>query len=131
MGAMVAERPMRVNSRPTDSRRRSRLSERWTPRLLEHTSWISSTMTHWTSRNFLRKTGAVRTMERDSGVVMKMWGGLRVCCCRSRVDVSPERTPTRMAGGSSPSSRASASISARGSSRFLLMSFARAFRGET
>ncbi len=88
-------------------------------------------MVHWTSLNFLRKTGAVRTMARDSGVVMKIWGGLRDCFCLSLVEVSPDLTATLILGGSSPISSASSSISRSGSFRFLLMSLARAFSGET
>ncbi len=99
--------------------------------MLEHTSWISSTITHWTSLNFIRKTGVERTMAKDSGVVMKMWGGFRDWRCRSVWEVSPERTATRILGGSSPNSSASSLISRRGSFRFLLMSLARAFSGET
>ncbi len=94
-------------------------------------SWISSTTIHFVSENRSRNFGAERTRLRLSGVVMKMWGGVRACFCRSWEVVSPDRTPTRISGAGSPLSAARTRISWRGCSRFRLMSFARAFSGDT
>ena len=99
--------------------------------MLPQISWISSTTIHRTSENRSRNFGAERTRVRDSGVVMKMWGGVRACFCRSWGDVSPDRTPTRIAGAERFREAARSRISWRGCSKFRLMSFARALRGET
>ncbi|OPY30677.1 MAG: hypothetical protein A4E31_00260 [Methanomassiliicoccales archaeon PtaU1.Bin030] len=88
-------------------------------------------MTYSTCASFSRNLGAARTSARDSGVVMRMWGGLRSIFCRSAWEVSPVRTPTRILGNSIPSLSATSFISRRGSSRLRLMSLARALRGDT
>ncbi len=67
----------------------------------------------------------------DSGVVTTKSGGRRTIRARCELDVSPVRTPTRIDGAASPSSAATAAISARGRSRFSAMSTAKAFSGET
>ena len=48
----------------------------------------------------------LNTSVRLSGVVTRMWGGLRFCAARSFKLVSPERRPTRMK--SQPSSASGA-----------------------
>ena len=58
-------------------------------------------------------------------------GGRRTMRERSELEVSPVRTETLMGAGWSPSSRATAAISARGLSRFSAMSTASALRGDT
>ncbi len=109
----------------------SSVRERNTPRLESHTSWISSTMTYSTWANFSRNFGAAITSARDSGVVMRMCGGLRSIFCRSAWEVSPVLTPTRMSGKSMPSAAATSRMPASGSLRLRLMSLARAFSGDT
>ena len=79
----------------------------------------------------LRPLSDVSRMYSDSGVVMRMCGGRFAILVRSEDGVSPVRTAARISGRSSPRSSASACISLRGISRFLLMSFERAFSGET
>ena len=131
IGACVAERPTLVRGSPTRACRCSIARDSSTPLLEEHRSWISSMITHSAPSNFSEKRRVDRTSERDSGVVMKMWGGRLTMRCRSAVVVSPLRTATRMSGMVRPSLRAISRISSRGISRFLWMSFARAFRGDT
>jgi hypothetical protein len=58
-------------------------------------------------------------------------GGRRTMSARWELVVSPVRTPTRITGGSNPSSVARAAISPNGRSRFSAMSTASAFRGDT
>ncbi len=75
-------------------------------------------------------TGVERMRDRDSGVVMKMCGGDLSCLCLSAGSVSPVLTATLIFGGRRPSASNRLDISPSGRSRFSLMSFARAFRGE-
>ena len=131
MGACVALRPTRVRGSPTRAWRCSRLRERRVPRFDEHRSCISSMMTHSTPTNFSENLRVDRTRERDSGVVMNMWGGRLTIRCLSAVVVSPLRTATRMSGIVRPSLRDISWISSRGTTRFLWMSFASALSGET
>ncbi len=58
-------------------------------------------------------------------------GGLRTIAVRCELVVSPVRTATRTFGARSPSSAATAAISASGRSRFSAMSTASAFSGDT
>ena len=75
---------------------RSRLSARWAPRLLPATACTSSTITKRMVRSVSRAR-EVRRRKSDSGVVMRMSGGLRSMAARSFAGVSPVRTPTREA----------------------------------
>ncbi len=54
----------------------------------------------------------------DSGVVMRICGGLRAIRARSRDGVSPVRTPARSSGGSSPIPLISRAMPSRGGRRF-------------
>ena len=126
MGAWVAERPMRwIPGLWAWSL--SRFRESMTPLLEEEISWISSTMTQRTPRKAILNLGAERARERDSGVVMKMCGGLLSIFALSLWGVSPVLTATLTSGMSG----SRVLISSRGWRRFLLMSLARALRGET
>ena len=84
--------------------RSSRASERerWEPRLLPATAWISSTMTvpAVLSTSLLR--AAVSRMNSDSGVVTRMWGGRLISFRRSDAGVSPVRTAVRMGWRATP-----------------------------
>ena len=70
-------------------------------------------------------------MYRDSGVVIRMWGGFFAMRCRSEALVSPVRTAVRISGRKLPDSSARACISSRGAARFFWMSLERAFNGDT
>ena len=65
------------------------------------------------------------------GVVTTISGRLRNIAERSEAGVSPLRTATCTAGGSSPSSLATSAISERGLLRFSLTSTVKARKGET
>ena len=56
------------------SHRRSRLSARWLPRLVDATEWISSTISQRTGAR-MRRAALVRMRNSDSGVVIRMSGG--------------------------------------------------------
>ena len=92
-GFCVALRPMRCTSWRETASRRSSVSARWLPRLVEATAWISSTITASTEVSISRAC-EVRIRYSDSGVVMRMSGGLRRIAARSRCGVSPVRMPT-------------------------------------
>ncbi len=92
-GFCVALRPMRWGSWSLSSDRRSSVSARCAPRLVEATAWISSTMTDSTPRSISRAC-EVRIRYSDSGVVMRMSGGVRRIAARSRWGVSPVRMAT-------------------------------------
>ncbi len=87
-------------------------------------------MTVRTVRSICRLRSEVRSRYSDSGVVTRMWGGVRSIDTRSRVEVSPVRTAAVIDGASSPRARASARMPLRGSARFLWMSVLSAFSGE-
>ncbi len=74
--------------------RRSSVSARCEPRFEWATAWISSTITASTSAQVSRAR-EVSIRYSDSGVVMRMSGGLRSIAARSRWGVSPVRIPTR------------------------------------
>lgn len=67
----------------------------------------------------------------DSGVVIRMSGGLVASVRRSAAGVSPERIPTRMSGSGSPSRTDSWRMPVSGERRFRSTSTARAFSGDT
>ncbi len=130
MGARVADRPILVNSVSQSSRRRSIVRERNAPLLESHMSCISSSISHSTWVSFSLNFGASRISARDSGVVIRMWGGCFSIFCLSYWDVSPDLTATLMLGGIMPLALATSLISFRGVFRLRLISLARAFRGE-
>jgi hypothetical protein len=67
----------------------------------------------------------------DSGVVIRMSGGLVASLRRSSAAVSPVRTATPMSGSGSPSRCAACLMPVSGDRRFRSMSTARAFSGDT
>ena len=77
--------------------RRSSDSARCAPRLVAATAWTSSTMTVCTPARVSR-AAEVSIRNSDSGVVIRMSGGLVISSRRRAGGVSPERTPTLMLG---------------------------------
>ncbi len=73
----------------------------------------------------------VSSRKSDSGVVMRMSGGLLTSFLRSSAAVSPVRTATLMSGSSRPSRCAACPIPVSGARRFRSMSTASALSGET
>ena len=92
-GRWVAERPTRWNGASTRRSRRSRLRARWAPRFVPATACTSSRMTVSMPRRVSRAC-EVRSRKSDSGVVIRMSGGVRSIRRRSSAGVSPVRTPT-------------------------------------
>ena len=82
---------MRCTSRPACSASRSSVTARCAPRLVCATAWISSTITHCVPVKSSRAC-EVSMRYSDSGVVMRMSGGVRSIAARSRCGVSPVRT---------------------------------------
>ena len=82
-GRWVADRPMRCKGPSTTCSRRSSDSARCAPRLVPAIEWISSTMTQ---RTLCRISSArdVSSRYSDSGVVIRMSGGVRAMSRRSR-----------------------------------------------
>ena len=70
-------------------------------------------------------------MYNDSGVVIRIWGGLLAILARSDARVSPVRTVARISGRGVPAASARAAISSNGVARFFWMSLDSAFRGDT
>ncbi len=66
----------------------------------------------------------------DSGVVIRMSGGVFTSARRSAAGVSPERTPTLTCGGSDPSRAAAWVIPTSGARRLRSTSTPRALSGE-
>ncbi len=99
IGRTVADSPMRWAGFGSSSSSRSSETARWAPRLVAATAWISSMITVSTPASVSR-AALVSMRKRDSGVVIKMSGGSRSSSRRSAEVVSPERTPTVMAGTS-------------------------------
>jgi hypothetical protein len=66
----------------------------------------------------------------DSGVVMRMSGGLVSSARRIACGVSPERTPTLISGGSTPWCRAVCEMPISGARRLRSTSTPRALSGE-
>ena len=98
-GRTVADRPMRWAGWSMSWSSRSSDSARWAPRLVAATAWTSSTITVSTSVSVSR-AAEVSIRKSDSGVVMRMSGGLAIISRRRLGGVSPERTPTLMLGAS-------------------------------
>ena len=73
----------------------------------------------------------VSSRKSDSGVVIRMSGGLLTSFLRSSAAVSPVRTATLMSGSASPSRCAACLIPVSGARRFRSMSTASALSGET
>ena len=91
--AAAARRGRRVDIATTWSRRASD-SARWLPRLSRARAWISSTITVRTWRSVSRLRAAVSIRYSDSGVVIRMCGGVATHrLARSLRGVSPVRTP--------------------------------------
>ena len=90
---------------------------RWAPRLVPARAWTSSRITCSTPRR-ISAAWLVRIKYSDSGVVIRMSGGLRTRWRRSSAGVSPVRTPTSIRGAGSPSRSAARPIPASGARRF-------------
>jgi hypothetical protein len=73
----------------------------------------------------------VSSRNRDSGVVMRMSGGLVVNRRRSSAGVSPDRMPTVMSGSGSPRRTLACRMPVSGARRLRCTSTASAFSGET
>ena len=98
--------------------------------MLPATACTSSTMTVSTPRR-VSLACEVSSRKSDSGVVMRMSGGLLASFLRSSAAVSPVRTATLMSGSCRPSRRAACPIPVSGARRFRSMSTASALSGET
>ena len=132
-GRTVADKPTRWAARsevPRSASRRSRDRARWAPRLLPTTACTSSTMTVSTPRR-VSLACEVSSRKSDSGVVMRMSGGLLASFLRSSAAVSPVRTATLMSGSCRPSRCAACLMPVSGARRFRSMSTASALSGET
>lgn len=130
IGRTVADRPIRWAGRASSASRRSRESIRWAPRLVPATACTSSTMTVSTPRSESR-AAEVSSRNNDSGVVMRMSGGVRAKARRSSAGVSPVRIPTVMSGGVTPSRVAACRMPASGARRLRSTSTASALSGLT
>ena len=130
-GRTVADRPTRWAgaASPRSASRRSSERARWAPRLLPATACTSSTMTVSTPRR-VSLAWEVSSRKSDSGVVMRMSGGLLISFRRSSAAVSPVRTATAMSGSSRPRRCAACRIPVSGARRFRSMSTASALSGE-
>ena len=129
-GRTVAESPIRWAGLSSRASRRSRVTARWAPRLVPATACTSSRITVSTpARDSLAREVSIRNS--DSGVVIKMSGGVLRILRRSAGVVSPERTPTRISGTVVPSRSAVWRIPTRGARRLRSTSTASALSGET
>src|SRR6267378_3029812 len=97
----------------------TRKRARWAPRRDSSTAWISSTMTTLAVLSISRERSAVRSRYSDSGVVTRMWGGVRSIAARSACGVSPLLTAAVIPTGGEPISSAMRRISRRGDQRVL------------
>ena len=129
-GRTVADRPIRWAGRSSSSSSRSRDTARWAPRLVPATACTSSTITVSTPRSDSRAC-EVSIRNSDSGVVIRMSGGLVASLRRSAVVVSPDRTPTATSAIAAPSLSAVCRMPASGARRLRSTSTARALSGET
>ncbi len=130
-GFTVAESPTRTGGLPHSASSRSSDSIRCEPRLLPATECSSSTITLRTLFSIARPDSEVSRMKSDSGVVTRMCGGVLRMRLRSKAEVSPVRTASRIGTSSMPCSRSWSRMPASGSWRFFWMSFESAFSGET
>jgi hypothetical protein len=128
-GRTVADSPMRWAGFGRIASSRSSDTARCAPRFVAATAWISSTMIVSTPASVSR-AALVSIRKSDSGVVIRMSGGSRSSSRRSDAVVSPERTPTVMAGTSRPSRFAVCVMPTRGDRRLRSTSTPRAFSGE-
>ena len=108
---------------------RSSDSIRCAPRFVGASAWISSMMTVSTLRNVSRARD-VSIRYSDSGVVMRMSGGVRTSFWRSLPGVSPVRIATVGASNAAPSRSAASVLPASGERRFFSTSNASARSGE-
>jgi hypothetical protein len=77
------------------------------------------------------RAAEVRMRNSDSGVVIRMSGGVRAKLRRSSAGVSPVRIPTVMSGGGRPSRPAACRIPVSGARRLRSTSTASALSGLT
>ena len=129
-GRTVADSPIRWAGEASIPSRRSSDSARCAPRLVPATACTSSMMTVCTPASVSR-AAEVSIRNSDSGVVMRMSGGLAISARRPAGGVSPERTPTVMFGAGCPSCSAMREIPASGVRRLRSTSIASALSGET
>ena len=121
-GRTVAESPMRCSGLPHRSSRRASESMRCAPRLVSIMACSSSTMTARAVESMRRPLPDVSSRYSDSGVVMRICGGLLHMRARSLCGVSPVRTATR--------TRCAPSMPSMGRRRFSRMSLPSALSGE-
>ncbi|SHW86983.1 Uncharacterised protein [Mycobacteroides abscessus subsp. abscessus] len=129
-GLTVADRPIRWAGLSSSSSRRSSERARCAPRLVAATACTSSTMTVRTVARVSRAAD-VSMRNSDSGVVIRMSGGVAISWRRCAGEVSPERTPTVMSGAGVPTRSATLVMPVSGVDRLRSTSTARAFSGET
>ena len=129
-GRWVADSPMRCGSVRVMAASRSRLRARCAPRLVSAIEWISSTITHRTLGRICR-AALVRSRKSDSGVVIRMSGGWRSICRRSRGGVSPVRMATVIGDRVAPRRSACKPMPRKGACRLRSMSTVSALSGET
>ncbi len=128
-GRTVALRPMRCAGLSRSASRRSRLIARCAPRLVPATAWTSSMMTVSTLRRVSR-AWLVSIRKSDSGVVMRMSGGVVPSLRRSAGLVSPDRSPTVTSGTVVSSRSAVWRMPVRGARRLRSTSTPSALSGE-
>ena len=121
---------MRWSGRRVVSWSRSRERARCAPRLVPTSTWISSRITTSTEARIAR-AWEVRIRNSDSGVVIRMSGGVRPMRARSEAGVSPVRIATSGTWNVSPRRSATRAMPASGARRFRSTSTARALRGDT
>ncbi len=133
-GLTVAESPTRCaggtcEPAPRSASSRSSDKARCAPRLPPASACTSSMITV----SIPRKPSLARDVSSrnsDSGVVIRMSGGLLASWRRSSAAVSPVRTPTRICGSGRPVRRIAWPTPASGERRFRSMSTASALSGE-
>src|SRR5438067_3812330 len=129
-GRCVADKPIRCGSALVMAASRSRLSARWAPRFAPALERNSPTITHRIDGRTCR-AALVRSRKSDSGVVIRMSGGWRSICRRSRTGVSPVRIATVMGDRAAPMRSACNQMPRRGACRLRSMSTVSALSGET
>ena len=128
-GRTVALRPMRWAGFSSRWSRRSRLMPRWAPRLVPATAWTSSMITVSMPRSVSR-AWLVSMRNSDSGVVMRMSGGVVPSLRRSAGLVSPDRSPTVRSGTVASSRSAVLRMPVSGARRLRSTSTPSALSGE-
>ncbi len=129
-GRTVADSPMRCAGMAKSWSSRSSDRARCAPRLVPATACTSSTMTVCTSASVSRAAD-VSIKNNDSGVVIRMSGGLLISSRRRAGGVSPDRTPTLMSGAGTPRRSAIRRMPVSGVLRLRSTSTASAFSGDT